>query len=345
MPRITLKQVAERAGISVAAVSQALRSTGNVSDKTRHRVRQIADEMGYIPNPILASLGAQHFRTGTESVLIPMTLILPAIGPFPNMLKSEYDSMVALHGAYARKLGYALHGLSQSQVTDWALLARTLYHRGVSGVVLVPRVGRLPNLSDEWNRFALVVVGNNPVYRRFHPVYVDHYDLIHRAWQEAKALGYKRIGWAIMRHEPEVHDDTVRRAAAEACVAAMPAHQRVPVLWDFEINDRESVLAWYRQYKPEVVIGFHIGLAWGLLDHGICIPKDVAFINLHNLNPRDTINGLSIAGMTEMDHQLIPFAIDHMDQLIRHRMYGFNSLPRKVLLNADWEHGDTCPPK
>ncbi|MEM8803801.1 MAG: LacI family DNA-binding transcriptional regulator, partial [Pseudomonadota bacterium] len=44
----TLSTVAEAAGVSVPTVSQVMRGTGRISDKTRERVLQAAERLHYV---------------------------------------------------------------------------------------------------------------------------------------------------------------------------------------------------------------------------------------------------------------------------------------------------------
>ena len=53
---ITLKDVAERAGVSRSAVSRTFTSGASVSDKTRAKVEKAASELGYSPNALASSL-------------------------------------------------------------------------------------------------------------------------------------------------------------------------------------------------------------------------------------------------------------------------------------------------
>ena len=53
---ITLKEVAERAGVSRSAVSRTFTQGASVSDKTREKVQKAADELGYSPNALASSL-------------------------------------------------------------------------------------------------------------------------------------------------------------------------------------------------------------------------------------------------------------------------------------------------
>lgn len=53
---VTLKDVAERAGVSTAAVSQALNDRGSLREETRERIKSVAAELGYTRNTHAAAL-------------------------------------------------------------------------------------------------------------------------------------------------------------------------------------------------------------------------------------------------------------------------------------------------
>ncbi|MFQ9890070.1 MAG: LacI family DNA-binding transcriptional regulator [Streptococcus sp.] len=52
---ITRKDVAEKAGVSVSVVSRVLNNSGYV-DKKKRKIIKIAEQLGYIPNPIAMAL-------------------------------------------------------------------------------------------------------------------------------------------------------------------------------------------------------------------------------------------------------------------------------------------------
>ena len=60
--RPTIKDVAERAGVSIATVSRALNDKSDVSGSTRERVREVARSVGYTPDPAARSLAGQKTR-------------------------------------------------------------------------------------------------------------------------------------------------------------------------------------------------------------------------------------------------------------------------------------------
>jgi LacI family transcriptional regulator len=61
---IRLKDIAVRAGVSIMTVSKVLRDAPDISAATKARVRQLANQMGYVPDSL-----AQGLRTRTTKLL------------------------------------------------------------------------------------------------------------------------------------------------------------------------------------------------------------------------------------------------------------------------------------
>jgi LacI family transcriptional regulator, repressor for deo operon, udp, cdd, tsx, nupC, and nupG len=66
---ITIRDVAEAAGVSTATVSRALRGLPHVDAQTRARVEQVAREMDYVVSPSASRLASG--RTGTVALIAP----------------------------------------------------------------------------------------------------------------------------------------------------------------------------------------------------------------------------------------------------------------------------------
>ena len=54
--RVTLRDVAQAAGVSRTTASNVIAETGRVSDETRERVRAVMAELGYVYQPATVSL-------------------------------------------------------------------------------------------------------------------------------------------------------------------------------------------------------------------------------------------------------------------------------------------------
>jgi DNA-binding LacI/PurR family transcriptional regulator len=66
--RIGIKDVAERAGVSITTVSHALSGKGRLPDATRRRVQEVARELGYTPDPTARSLA--RGRSGLVATVV-----------------------------------------------------------------------------------------------------------------------------------------------------------------------------------------------------------------------------------------------------------------------------------
>jgi len=69
MKPVTLKQIAETLGLSVATVSKALRNYPDVSEKNKRLVKDLAKSLSYVPNPSAVNLRTQ--KSKTIGVIIP----------------------------------------------------------------------------------------------------------------------------------------------------------------------------------------------------------------------------------------------------------------------------------
>ena len=67
--RVRLKDVALRAGVSVKTVSNVVNGYEHVTDRTRSRVKQALDELGYRPN--LSARSLRTGRTGLIAIAVP----------------------------------------------------------------------------------------------------------------------------------------------------------------------------------------------------------------------------------------------------------------------------------
>ncbi len=72
MPRVTISEIARRAGVSKTAVSFAFNNPNRLSEATAKNILAIAEELGFVPNPVARSMSTG--RTGAIGVLVPQPL-------------------------------------------------------------------------------------------------------------------------------------------------------------------------------------------------------------------------------------------------------------------------------
>jgi DNA-binding LacI/PurR family transcriptional regulator len=82
--RTTIRDIAERAGVSKTTVSFAFNDPSKISKETYARIMDIASELGYVPDPIARTLTTK--RIGAIGLLLPH--------PIPEALKNPYFSEI-----------------------------------------------------------------------------------------------------------------------------------------------------------------------------------------------------------------------------------------------------------
>lgn len=128
--RVTIEQVARRAGISRQTVSRVVNNHPSVAPHTRLRVQKVIARLGYQPNVLARSLVRQRSYT-----LGVVATGLEYYGPSGTLVGIEHR---------ASELGYSilLYLLHRPQVDDVAQVLNSLLARQVDGIVwAVPEIG------------------------------------------------------------------------------------------------------------------------------------------------------------------------------------------------------------
>jgi DNA-binding LacI/PurR family transcriptional regulator len=89
--RVTVEDVAQRAGVSTATVSRVLNKTNNVSPKTVTRVQKAIDELGYVLHTAARVLSSN--KTGNIGIILPA-----ASNPFLSTLLQSINQYAITSG-------------------------------------------------------------------------------------------------------------------------------------------------------------------------------------------------------------------------------------------------------
>ncbi|QCV87942.1 LacI family DNA-binding transcriptional regulator [Acidipropionibacterium jensenii] len=95
MSRVTISDIAEKLGISTAAVSYALNDRPGVSGATRQRVLDLADEMGWQPHSIARSLRSN--RAMSVGMVLARDAEEVANEPFYSYVQAGVERHLAAH--------------------------------------------------------------------------------------------------------------------------------------------------------------------------------------------------------------------------------------------------------
>jgi LacI family transcriptional regulator len=182
--RTTIRDVADAAGVSPAAVSYALRGI-QVSEETQERVRRVASDLGYEANPIARALASG--RTGMVGILGPSLEDL-----WQQRLVAEAGRVLLAHERYALILDAGGDPMRQRA------LATQLRDQQVDGLILSPVDPSDAFWSDLAESVAIVSIGDAlPGRGAVGEVLFDNRTGVRNALEHLHALGHRRI--AVLR--------------------------------------------------------------------------------------------------------------------------------------------------
>lgn len=186
--RVTISDIAARAGVSIGAVSFALNGRKGVSEQTRQRVLQVADELGWAPARAARSLA------GSTTETVGMVL---ARDPGNLGVESFYMRFLAgLESELATRSFSLLLQVVPSSEQQFETLTKWRNAHQVDGVLLVDLIDDDPRVSLFSGDHAIpaVVVGDPGVAGGLTSVWTDDAASMRAAVAHLVALGHRSIG-------------------------------------------------------------------------------------------------------------------------------------------------------
>ncbi len=339
--RVSLRDIATQAGVHPSTVSLCLNDSPLVAERTRVRVRRIAEAMGYRAHPYVRELMRER-RTKRGAVAEPGLAFvslyperegwrerLPGLG---KCIAAARERAVS-RGFRFEELWIPAGRFSQEEVGE------ILAEKGISGVVLSPLAEVTEELDWPWERVAVVGIGPSLRLPGLNRVRSNHFKTMTTAIEECYRLGYRRFGFAIR--------EEVNRRMDDRWLAAYIAQLR-----DLRIRDaprpllardwnREEFLAWVRAERPDVVIVSNASRPMRWLEAGgFSVPEDVGVVSLSvpSLEARES-------GVYEHWDLQGERAVSILIHLLLDNELGLSDSPNVSLVDTVWHPGRTLEVK
>ena len=214
LKKVSLKDIAAKAGVSTALVSFVLNGKGQehrIGEETARHILQIAKEMNYRPN--LAARGLRSGTTGTLGVVVS-----DISNPFFAQIARDIEDA-------ADKLGRTVFfGSSDESAEKMKTLISGLINRGVDGLIVVPCEHSEDTIQELCkNKIPLVLLDRNFNDINVSYVVLDNFNAAYKATRHLIDSGYKKVG--IIAYDVKLNhmQDRIRgykEAVAEAGMAA-----------------------------------------------------------------------------------------------------------------------------
>jgi LacI family transcriptional regulator len=275
--RLTIREIADLAGVSIATVSRVLNGRDDVADETRDQVTRVIRENGYMASRSARGLSAG--RTGLVGILVP--LVFPAY--FSAILAgaaealSERDLQIVLSPT-ANEHDREVSGLDRLRgVTDGAL-------------IILPQESseELERLLDRGYRF-VVLDPLMPLDQRIPSVSAAHASGADQATRHLLDLGHRRIaqingpsGWVAT-------EDRRRGYRAALAAAGILSDPRLEMSAIPEIGPGREAAERLLDLDdpPTAIFAFNDNIAIGAMQaaraRGLSVPEDLSVVGFDDV--------------------------------------------------------------
>lgn len=285
---MNIKEVARRAGVSIATVSRVINHTTPVSDDVRKRVEDIINETGYRPNSLAKEL--QNNKTNTIGVIMSVGVL--AITSLGNTINAITDEL--------KDKGYSIMlANSRFDSKDELDFFKVFQEKRVDGILYFA-----VNFTEEHYLLLkkypvpIVMIGQENEYLDFPCVLHDNYHAAKHITEYLIQMGHERIGY-IGLPDYDAAAGKERRKGFEAALR----FNRIEVLpqylseGDFSIesgyNSMKSIFE-NNMIKPTAVFAATDFMALGALHYltemGYKVPDDFSIVGFDDVDVAAYLN-------------------------------------------------------
>ncbi len=317
--RVSMKDIADKLGISKVCVSLALKGAKNISSKTKKRVLDAACEMGYQKDALLSSVMSNIRMRGANGFCETIALInanKDESAPEKYPIFAKYISGIR---AEAQDAGYALYEvwLHDRKLTPHKLDG-IMKARGIRGGVILGHTSddSLPGgFSEIWRDFKFVSAGiktDNPMVDF---ISADKFLIARRAAEKAIEKGSKRLGFVLDSAIDDLVDGRFSGGFLRAQLM-LPESARIPPFLDVAgaKKDAEIFYRWLKKYKPDSILSLSNQTGEWLESKAVRLPKNLYIIRIDS--PTDSADWVGLDGNYELVGRM---AVRRLSELLNRR--------------------------
>ena len=330
---ITIRDVAEAAGVSLGTASRALNRTGRVSAQAIAQVARVARELGYVPNAL-----AQSMRTQSTSVvgLLVSDISNPLYAGIINAVEARLFS-----AGYTLLLA-STHGDANREKSLIDLFRR----RRVDGLILGPCDSEKPEMLAQLGADIPVVALDRDIAAESTGVQVDHY---HGALQAARyllKLGHRRI--ALLTPGSNLRPGRERIAGFTDAFAAQGLQPDPKLIRaessSMEFSFSEALALLSSAYAPTAFLCLGTRILSGVLQairhSGRTVPDDVSVISIGDTD----LSQLFTPTITSLTWDLAALGTACAEVLLRSLPAREAREPERILITTQMILRESCVP-
>ena len=277
MDRVTMEDIAERAGVSINTVSRALNDKPDINDQTKEEILSIADELNYQPNRF-----AQGLRSSKTSTL--GVIVADIMNPFFSALLKGVEKS-------AREEGYSIivQDTDEKYENEQSAIQTTLAEQ-VDGLLITPVQTNQQTIIDlKQSGLPFVLLGRHFNDLDTHYVVTDDVAGASSAVEHLIDRGHDRIG--IINGPTHISSSQERLRGYKQTMR----ERGIEIEEEFIFRDTVTMEEGYRTGKkmvsgtprPTAVLCYSDFVAIGVIkaarDAGLKIPEDLAVVGYDDI--------------------------------------------------------------
>jgi DNA-binding LacI/PurR family transcriptional regulator len=334
-PPVTMRQIAERAKVSIGTVSHVINETAAVRPKLRERVLEVIRSMGYQPSAL--AQGLRKNRTNMLGMVIP-----DITNPFfPSVVRGVEDV------AYKRSFRVILCNADNDPAKE-ASYVRELRSYRISGLLIIP--AGVADIADHLKAYAsasvpVVCIDRVPDGWKGDAVLVANTEGAYQATRYLIQMGHKRL--AVISGPLGLTNSAERlkgftHALNEAGIAIGP--ELVQESRFDTVSGYQAALRLLRMLpRPTAIFACNDLMAFGVLqaarELGLRCPEDISIAGFDSLE-FTKFTDPSLTSVYQPGYQLGATAA----RLLLERVDGLRSAAKKVVLPTDLKKRNSVGP-
>ncbi|MFE5659951.1 LacI family DNA-binding transcriptional regulator [Streptomyces sp. NPDC056517] len=319
---VSLKDVAQRAGVSIKTVSNVVNNYPHVTPQMRAKVQQAIDELGYRPN-----LTARHLRKGRTGII---AFAVPELGnPYFAELAGAIIDAAAQHD-YTVLVDHTA-GLREREL----LVCQEFRSHVIDGLILSPIHLETADLVARQETSPLVLLGEREYAAPYDQIAIDNVAAARKAVRHLVGLGRRRIAFLGSRTDRERRPAHLRlRGWREELVASglEPAETLVVATDGYGRSDGATAMSELldRGERPDAVFAYNDLIALGamrtLTERGLRVPDDIAVVGFDDIE-ESRFGAISLTTVAPDKHAIARLAVDRLVERLSGRS---DSEPRRI---------------
>jgi len=275
MSRLTLEDIAKKAGVSRSTVSRVVNNHPNVSEDVRQRVQRVIKDTGYRPNAAARTLASQRSRM--IGLIYPKTVSSVFADPY-------YPRLTQGIASACNQNNFTLNLFLANTIDEEEKIISRVLHTGFLDGLLVEagQIGDQMIHKLTQSEIPLVVMGRPYNASGVNYVDIDNVNAARKAVNHLICLGYDRIGTITGPVDFTVGIDRLegyRRALIEN---EIEIDESLIAYGKFAEEDGYHAMKILLLQKPRAVFAASDLIALGAMgavkEAGLRIPEDIAFV-------------------------------------------------------------------